>query len=74
MLDFGVVLKYSKIYIFGTRNLNGRKADLDFYDLCIGHKRCMDTSEFHPSACARSRQVNALMHRNAGGFSMQSGS
>jgi hypothetical protein len=66
MLDFGVVLKCSKIYIFGTRNLNGRKADLYFCDLCIGHKRRMDASEFHPSACARNRQVNALLHRNAG--------
>lgn len=74
MLAFGAVLKYSKIYIFGTRNLNGTKTDFYFCDLCVGQKHRMDASEFYSSACARSRQVNSLVHRNAGGFSMQSGS
>jgi hypothetical protein len=74
MLDFGAVLKYSKIYIFGTRNLNGTKTDFCFCDLYVGPKHCMDASEFHPSAYAKSRQVSALVHRNAGDFSTQSGS
>jgi len=42
--------------------------------LCVGQKLHMDTSEFHPSACARNRQVNALVHQKAGSFSVQSGS
>jgi hypothetical protein len=74
MLDFGTLLKYSKIYIFGTRNLNGTKTDFYCCDLCVGQKHRMDASEFQSSACARSKQVNALVHRNTGGFSMQSGS
>lgn len=34
MLDFGAVLKYSKIYIFGTRYLNGTKTDFIFV-ICV---------------------------------------
>jgi hypothetical protein len=33
MLDLGAVLKYSKIYIFGMRNLNGTKTDFYFCGL-----------------------------------------
>ena len=72
MFDFGAVLIYSKIYIFGTLKLNGTKTDFYFCDLCVGQKHRMDSSEFHPSACVRSMHVNALVHRNAGSFSMQS--
>lgn len=68
VLDFGAVLAYSKIYIFGTRNLNGTETDFYFCDLCVGQKHRMDTSEFHPSACARNRQVNALVRQRAGIF------
>jgi len=67
-LDFGAVLKYSRVYIFGTPNLNGTTTDFCFCDLCVGQKHHMDASEFHPSACARNRHVNALVHQKAGSF------
>jgi hypothetical protein len=57
-----------QIPIFVTRNLNGTKTDCYVRDLCVGQKRHVDSSEFHPSACTRNGNVNALARRNADSF------